>query len=192
MSKAKRKPRFRGSNPARVYQIDHASYLSGLHVFCDGACEPNPGTGGWGFAAFLDGAEIFAAHGGAADTTNNVMELTGALEALRWIAANAAGRSARLHCDSQYVVNGCNTWRHNWKRKGWVTAGKDPVKNMQLWQALDATLVAFPLVLEWVKGHAGVLGNERADELSLLGIREVLERARDPLTERFAQIMEAS
>ncbi|WP_223216494.1 ribonuclease H family protein [Rhizobium mesosinicum] len=182
--------RSKANGPTR-YVIDHGAYLVGLHVFCDGACEPNPGPGGWAFVAYDDGAEIFSAHGNASQTTNNVMEMTGALQAILWISANAADRQARLHCDSQYVVKGCNEWRHSWKRKNWMRGVNAPVKNLELWQELDAALLAFPLTLSWVKGHAGVMGNERADELSFAAARAAgsSEIAVDHLTAAYRQIM---
>lgn len=149
---------------------------AGLVIYCDGACEPNPGLGGWGFAVYRDGREIHAVHGGAPDTTNNIMELTGALMALRWIANYGSphgGANYRLLCDSQYVVKGCNDWRHGWKAKGWKR-GKQPLANADLWRQLDEALRLVPITLEWVKGHAGNPGNERADELAEIGRQEVL------------------
>lgn len=157
-----------------AHSFDAKLFENGCHVFCDGACEPNPGPGGWGFVVYLDGQEIFTASGGDAATTNNIMELTGALEAMRWISENPDGRTASLHCDSQYVIKGCNEWRHSWKRKGWMRK-KSPVLNLDLWKRLDAVLNEFPLTLSWVKGHAGIRGNERADELAEQGRRHVLE-----------------
>lgn len=158
------------------------SVPAGLVIYCDGACEPNPGVGGWGFVVYRDGVEVHAEHGGERRTTNNVMEMTGALRALEWIAANHVNFSdenrggIRLLCDSQYVVKGCNEWRHGWKRNGWNKRSKTSpkradgeIKNLDLWKELDAVLTAMPITLEWVKGHAGIVGNERADELSLMG-----------------------
>lgn len=141
----------------------------GLVLYADGCCEPNPGPGGWGVAVYRDGLEIHAFSGGEPDTTNNRMELTAALEALRWIAGNVfADPLPRLLTDSRYVVDGCNDWRSGWKRQGWKR-GKKPVANVDLWRCLDAALTAVPIRLEWVKGHAGVTGNERADELAEQG-----------------------
>jgi ribonuclease HI len=155
---------------------------AGLVVFADGACEPNPGSGGWGFVAYLDGKEIYAESGGSAATTNNIMELTGALMALRWMQDRS--EPGRLLCDSQYVVNGCNDWRHGWKRNGWRTRSKEPVKNLDLWKQFDEVLTEFPLTLEWVKGHAGIVGNERADELSLIGRENALAAVPPSLIEQ--------
>jgi len=160
-------------------QIDR-TVPTGLVIYCDGACEPNPGIGGWGFVVYRDGVEIHADCGGANPTTNNIMEMTGALMALRWLADRTYGEvygagaepgaEPRLFCDSQYVVNGCNDWRHNWKARGWKRKGKNPeIANLELWQQLDAALTLALIKLEWCKGHAGIIGNERADELSLIG-----------------------
>jgi ribonuclease HI len=148
----------------------------GLVIYCDGACEPNPGLGGWGFVVYRDGKEIHADCGGANPTTNNIMELTGALRALEWIAEHHVEKQdgVRLFCDSMYVVNGCNDWRHGWKKKGWRRGVEKELANADLWKELDAALTAVPIQLEWCKGHAGIIGNERADELSLEGRESIL------------------
>jgi len=154
----------------------------GIVIYCDGACEPNPGIGGWGFVVYRDGVEIHSDCGGSDPTTNNIMELTGALMALRWIETRATDAgAARLFCDSMYVVNGCNDWRHGWKKKGWRRGVEKELANADLWKELDEALTLVPLTLEWVKGHAGIIGNERADELSLMGREAVLEIQPDPL-----------
>lgn len=137
----------------------------GIHVFADGACEPNPGPGGWAYVVVIDGHEAHSASGAAPATTNNRMELAAVLAALEWIAENAAGRPVALYSDSQYCVQGCNEWRHGWKRKAW-RRGAAPVLNADLWQAIDAALVDRPQALTWCKGHAGVRGNVRADKLA--------------------------
>lgn len=152
--------------------------LSGLVIFADGGCEPNPGAGGWAFVAYRDGVEIHAGYGGAAEATNNTMELTAALRALRWFAGLDVAEPVRLLCDSQYVVKGCNEWRHGWKKKGWTRGPSAPLANVELWQALDEALAVVPITLEWVKGHAGTTGNERADELAGIGRGEALGRNR--------------
>ncbi|MEY9782289.1 ribonuclease H family protein [Sinorhizobium fredii] len=182
------------------YEIDHAAFVTGLHVFADGACEPNPGPGGWGVAVYRDGHEVASDHGGDADTTNNRMELTGLLKGIE--AAKALLAPATLWCDSQYAVKGTNEWRHGWKKNGWQRGGAnaDPknriLLNVDLWQAIDAALSgADQIIVKWVKGHAGVVGNERADELSNLGIAAVIrsytqgEETGGYLTAQYQRIM---
>ncbi|MHA6641330.1 ribonuclease H family protein [Mesorhizobium sp. A623] len=147
----------------------------GLVIYCDGACEPNPGVGGWAYVVYRDGKEVHSDCGGSDPTTNNIMEMTGALMALRWFAERGVVEPVRLFCDSMYVVNGCNDWRHNWKARGWRRKGKNPeIANLDLWQELDLALIAVPIKLEWCKGHVGIIGNERADELSLEGRESIL------------------
>lgn len=160
------------------------SVPAGLVIYCDGACEPNPGVGGWGFVVYRDGVEIHSDCGGSNPTTNNIMEMTGALMALRWFADRQVVEPVRLLCDSQYVVKGCNEWRAGWKRNGWnkrsLTSPKradGEIKNLELWKELDEALALVPITLEWVKGHAGIIGNERADELSLMGRQAALASA---------------
>ncbi len=181
--KAKRNNRIR-YDPERVRSSAHIGRAvpPGLIIYCDGACEPNPGAGGWGFVVYRDGVEIHADCGGSDPTTNNIMELTGALMALRWLATRAADAgAARLFCDSMYVVNGCNDWRHGWKKKGWRRGVEKELANADLWKELDEVLTLVPITLEWVKGHAGIIGNERADELSLMGREAGLALRPDPL-----------
>ncbi|WP_431321658.1 ribonuclease H family protein [Rhizobium sp. YTU87027] len=166
--------------------FDMAQVATGIHIFCDGACEPNPGAGGWGYAVYRDGVEI--AHGcdGLAETTNNVMELTGMLKAIEWVLhAFMKDKPVTIWCDSMYVVNGCNDWRHKWKRNGWSRKGPaatkpetGEVKNLDLWKAIDEKLNACTgLKISWVKGHNGTVGNERADELSLMGRQQAMAAA---------------
>lgn len=119
------------------------------------------------------GVEIHEEHGGAEDTTNNAMELTGMLKAVLWLRANRA--LAAIHCDSKYVVQGCCEWRLTWARNGWKTRQKTPVINLEIWQALAKALderPVLPISIHWVKGHAGIAGNERADELTMIGASE--------------------
>lgn len=153
-------------------------WKKGLVIFCDGACEPNPGAGGWGFVVYRDGIDIHTDYGGADPTTNNIMEMTAALMALRWFADYGVIEPARLLCDSQYVVKGCNEWRHGWKRKGWRRGVEKELANVELWRELDEALTLVPITLEWCKGHAGIVGNERADELSLIGRNTALSTRR--------------
>ncbi|MCC7067524.1 MAG: ribonuclease HI [Burkholderiales bacterium] len=135
-------------------------------IYTDGACKGNPGPGGWG-ALLIFGEHRREIHGGEALTTNNRMELTAAIEALRALKRPCR---VRLITDSTYVKQGIETWIHGWKRNGWRTADKKPVKNADLWQALDELAATHRVQWHWVKGHAGDAGNERADALSNLGI----------------------
>ena len=131
-------------------------------IYTDGACSGNPGPGGWGALLTFDGKEKELS-GGARETTNNRMELTAAIEALK-----ALKRPCRvtLWTDSVYVKDGITKWIHNWKAKGWKTANKKPVKNADLWQALEAAMARHDVTWKWIKGHAGHPGNERADSLA--------------------------
>ena len=140
-----------------------------VEIWTDGACSGNPGPGGWGVVLRLDDREK-ELYGGAAQTTNNRMELQAAIEAL-----NALKRPCkiRLTTDSTYVKDGVTKWLAGWKVKGWKTAAKKPVKNQDLWQALDAALARHQVDWAWVKGHAGQAENERADRLARLGIEEI-------------------
>lgn len=135
-----------------------------LHT--DGACSGNPGPGGWG-AVLQWGDRIKELKGGAPLTTNNQMELTAAIEALNALKRPCA---VEIHTDSQYVKNGIQGWLHGWKRNGWKTAAKKPVKNVELWQALDAATKRHTITWHWVKGHAGHDLNERADRLANEGM----------------------
>ena len=135
-------------------------------IYTDGACKGNPGPGGWG-ALMIAGDNRRELWGGELATTNNRMELTAAIEALR---ALKRPTRVRLFTDSKYVMQGIETWIHGWKKNGWRTSDKKPVKNMDLWQALDALAVAQQVEWRWVKGHSGDPGNERADALSNDGI----------------------
>jgi ribonuclease HI len=138
-------------------------------IHTDGACSGNPGPGGW--AAILEsGSRKKELFGGEPDTTNNRMELMAAISALE--ALNGRSR-VDLHTDSKYVQDGISKWIHNWKRNGWKTADKKPVKNNDLWRRLDAAVAHHQVDWHWVKGHAGHDLNERADELARQGIAEV-------------------
>lgn len=168
-----RKPK-KSDKPARGRppMFSASNLAAGLIIYTDGACEPNPGKGGWAFVVYQDGKEIHSACGGDSATTNNVMELTGVIKALEWLNDNREIGSARILSDSQYVVRGCNEWRQGWKRKGWMR-GKvnalESIKNMEHWKRLDSLLDADGSKIEWVKGHVGIVGNERADQLSNVG-----------------------
>jgi len=140
-----------------------------VSAFTDGACSGNPGPGGWG-AVLQFGDHERELHGGAEDTTNNRMELTAAIEALRALSEPCR---VSLTTDSTYVKDGITQWLTNWKRNGWRTAAKKPVKNQDLWQALDREAARHEVDWRWVKGHSGHPENERADRLANLGMDEV-------------------
>jgi len=140
-----------------------------VDIYTDGACKGNPGPGGWG-ALLKFGDHATEMHGGEPGTTNNRMELTAVIRALESLKRPC---KIRLHTDSQYVQKGISVWIHDWKRRGWRTADKKPVKNVDLWQQLDALRALHEIDWIWVKGHAGDPGNERADELANLGVEEV-------------------
>ena len=137
-------------------------------IYTDGACSGNPGPGGWG-AILTRGDKCKEISGGEVLTTNNRMELMAAISALE--SLKRPSRVA-LHTDSQYVRNGITSWIHGWKRNGWKTADKKPVKNAELWQRLDDVRKKHDIEWHWVKGHAGHPENERADELARLGMAE--------------------
>ena len=141
-----------------------------VQIHTDGACSGNPGPGGWGAILEYRGVEK-ELYGGEPETTNNRMELMAAIEAL---AALKRAASADLYTDSKYLRDGVTQWIHNWKRNGWKTAAKKPVKNVDLWQELEKALAPHDVTWHWVKGHSGHPENERADELA----RQGLEAAR--------------
>ena len=141
-----------------------------INIYADGGCRGNPGPGGWG-VLMQSGENSKELWGGEANTTNNRMELTAVIRALEALKRPTA---AHIHTDSQYVQKGISQWIHNWKRNGWRTADKKPVKNAELWQRLDELSKTHELKWLWVKGHAGHPGNERADALANRGIDELL------------------
>jgi ribonuclease HI len=138
-------------------------------IHTDGACSGNPGPGGWGAILEFGGHEK-ELKGGEAHTTNNRMELMGAISALEALTRPCV---VDLYTDSQYLRNGIMKWIHGWKRNGWRTADKKPVKNVDLWQRLEAALERHDVTWHWVKGHAGHDLNERADELARAAIAEI-------------------
>ena len=135
-------------------------------IYTDGACSGNPGPGGWG-AILKFGSEEKELSGGEHETTNNRMELMAAIEALKALKKPC---SVTLVTDSNYLKDGITTWIHNWKKNGWRTAAKKPVKNADLWEALEKATEKHDVTWEWVKGHAGHPENERADALARRGI----------------------
>lgn len=143
-------------------------------IYTDGACKGNPGPGGWG-VLMQAGSHTKELFGGERETTNNRMELTAVIEALRALKRPC---DVTLYLDSEYVRKGITEWIHGWKAKGWKTSTKQPVKNVELWQALDALVSGAGHRIEWrwVKGHAGDPGNERADALANLGVDRALGR----------------
>ena len=139
-----------------------------IDIYTDGACKGNPGAGGWG-ALLTRGSHEKALFGGEAHTTNNRMELTAVIRALEALSRRS---KVRVHTDSQYVQQGISTWIHGWKRKNWRTAAGAPVKNVDLWQALDEVAARHEIEWLWVKGHSGHPGNERADALANRGVTQ--------------------
>jgi ribonuclease HI len=140
-----------------------------IEIYTDGACKGNPGVGGWG-ALLTSGGHTRELFGGEALTTNNRMELTAVIRALE--ALKKPSR-VRLHTDSQYVQQGISSWIHQWKKRGWRTAERKPVKNEDLWRELDALAARHQIEWIWVRGHAGHDGNERADALANRGCAAV-------------------
>ena len=140
--------------------------LKQVVIYTDGACSGNPGPGGWG-AILAMGAHRKEFSGGEADTTNNRMELMAAISALEALKQRCA---VTLWTDSNYVKDGIGKWILGWKKNGWKTADKKPVKNAELWQRLDAARAKHDVTWQWVKGHAGHPENERADELARMGM----------------------
>jgi ribonuclease HI len=143
--------------------------LTAVDMWTDGACKGNPGVGGWG-AWMRAGGRERELFGGELETTNNRMELTAVIEGLEVLNKPCA---VTLHVDSTYVMNGVTKWIHGWKRNGWKTADKKPVKNQELWIALDEQVARHQITWVWVKGHAGDPGNERADALANKGVDSV-------------------
>ena len=156
------------------------SGLPHVIVHTDGACSGNPGPGGWG-AILKYGDVEKELKGGERNTTNNRMELLAAISALE---AMKKPVSADIYTDSQYVRGGITSWIHNWKRNGWKTADRKPVKNADLWQRLDAALKQHDVRWHWVRGHAGHAENERADQLARDGLKENREAGARRLSPR--------
>ena len=138
-------------------------------IYTDGACRGNPGPGGWGVILNYKG-KIKELYGAEMHTTNNRMELMAAIQALESLTRPCL---VQLNSDSSYVLKGITEWMPNWKKRGWKTAAKTPVKNEDLWRRLDAALSKHKIEWKWVKGHSGDTGNERADALANLGIESL-------------------
>lgn len=143
--------------------------MNKVDIFTDGACKGNPGRGGWG-AWLVVGEHQKELCGGERDTTNNRMELKAVIEAL---SALRRPCDVVVHTDSQYVQKGISEWIHGWKQRGWKTASREPVKNVDLWQALDTAQQLHRIQWRWVRGHSGHIGNERADALANRGVESV-------------------
>ena len=140
-----------------------------VELYTDGACRGNPGPGGWGALIKFNGHEK-ELWGGEQDTTNNRMELMAAIQGLDFLTRDC---QVKLYTDSKYVMQGITEWIHNWKKKGWKTAARKPVKNADLWQLLDKARDRHEIEWIWVKGHSGHDGNERADLLANRGTDEL-------------------
>lgn len=141
-----------------------------IEIFTDGACKGNPGPGGWGVLLRL-GEHEKSLYGGELQTTNNRMELTAAIRGLEALKKSAV---VVLTTDSEYVMKGIREWMPNWKKRGWKTASRQPVKNADLWMQLDALVNQHQVEWRWVKGHSGHRENEIADDLANLGVQDVL------------------
>jgi ribonuclease HI len=145
--------------------------MAQLYAYTDGACSGNPGPGGWGVLMIARNGDVVVKErtlqGGEPQTTNNRMELFAAIAALEALTKPV---EITIVTDSAYVKNGVTEWIHSWKRNGWRKAGRDPVKNAELWQRLDAAQQSHKVHWEWIKGHAGHAENERADELARAGM----------------------
>lgn len=146
--------------------------MSEVVIYADGACKGNPGPGGWG-AVLKSGDVEKEMFGGEGLTTNNRMELTAVIEALASLKRRC---QVTIYTDSVYVKDGITKWIHGWKTRGWMTADKKPVKNLELWQRLDTLNAAHAVQWRWVRGHSGDEGNERADRLANKGVESWLQR----------------
>ena len=147
-----------------------------VDIYTDGACRGNPGPGGWGaILRFRTADKVYEKEisGGDATTTNNRMEMTAVIEALASLKRTC---DVTLYTDSEYVKNGITSWIHGWKARGWKTAARQPVKNVELWQRIDALAQLHHVDWRWVKGHAGDPGNEKADALANRGVETALAK----------------
>lgn len=142
-----------------------------VDIFTDGGCSGNPGPGGWAYVVLSEGKMISYSSGGEAMTTNNRMELNAVIHAIEDVSLLGV-QSMTISTDSQYVKNGITNWINSWKRNGWKTSSKDPVKNRELWEKLDALNASCSIRWNWVKGHAGIKYNEMCDSL----VRKEMEK----------------
>jgi len=149
-----------------MHLIDKKNMIKIVEIYTDGACRGNPGPGGWGVWLKYADAEKFL-YGGEQETTNNRMELMAAIQALEILKYPCR---IKLYSDSKYVLQGITEWMANWKKRGWKTAAKKPVKNDDLWRRLDEVMQKHTINWTWVKGHSGNIGNEKADQLANQGI----------------------
>ena len=140
-----------------------------VEIYTDGACRGNPGPGGWGASLRYNGKQKDL-YGGEAETTNNRMELMAVIKSLESLSRSC---EVKIFTDSKYVLEGMTKWMANWKKRGWKTSAKKPVKNAELWQRLDTAVQAHDVSWQWVKGHSGDDGNEHADMLANRGIDEM-------------------
>ncbi len=154
-----------------LWSVTDREPTTAVEIYTDGACRGNPGPGGWGAVLRYGDREREICGGEAADTTNNRMELMAAIQALECLTREAV---VDLHTDSTYVRNGIISWMPRWKRNGWRTSDKQPVKNADLWRRLDSAVSSHEVHWHWVKGHAGHEGNERADRLANAGLEAAL------------------
>ena len=141
-----------------------------IKIYTDGACSGNPGKGGWGAVILIPENDSIILHGGSNDTTNNQMELTATIEALKYFGES---KDITIFTDSKYVMNGIETWIKNWKINGWKTSSKKPVKNKILWEQLDREILKHKVEWNWVKGHNGNKYNEKADYLARRFIEKI-------------------
>lgn len=140
-----------------------------ISIYTDGACSGNPGIGGWGVVILIPRENPVHLNGGSNNTTNNQMELTATIEGLQYFKES---KQILIITDSKYVINGIESWIKNWKKNGWKTASKKPVKNKDLWEKLDKEITKHAIEWQWVKGHAGNDNNEKADYLARRFIEE--------------------
>ena len=155
-----------------------------IKLYADGSCDPNPGVGGWGFAAYWNGMTV-TKFGGEPHATNNQMEITAVaagLEAVRALGA-PTGTVVHVYSDSQYVIKGARDWIYGWKLGGWLTKDKKPVQNKDLWMRLDRAKLGLDLTWHWVKGHNGDLGNEKAHKLAEAGRLIAKKNMKEPSDE---------